>query len=650
MKVQSVILNNVKSFKEETTVNFTKDLNILIGPNAGGKSNLLEILQGIINDLIFLNVNIRKNTEPLSHKQPYKFENLQSNRNNLNTDVIDKYFGNESQPQKIVLKLLIESNDIANIETVKSNKDLFLNFESQHFIGTTIKDYLNTIDFNLDFSVLTGHTLEVVIENQSLSEPNDIEGKPFRQFYNFFRYSNVFANFIRLVNTDSNSHIEFKPYFLYISPHRNPINLSQLENVIDLVSGDQYDSSFFKQVNQTQSTQSDMWTLLLRRLVENKHDGNIADNDFFRDLLGKILKLDFSISKVGPEKRSIMYAIKFFRKSGTGSPKLSSGEKEFLNLITSVYVHQINGGVILMDEPELHLHPRLQKELLEYYLTLSNQKNLQIILVTHSTHLIVPQVLKNVIRIYSKDQVSTVSLPELSKLNEDTTKKTFKIVHATNNEKMFFADKVVLVEGDTDRIIYQAVLKKVQSELGNKEVIEVLDVLGKNNFDRYKSFLEIWNIPYSIIADNDYISDVATSDIKSLFATSLKKARETIENKHSKDGIALLNSLETLIQKDISAITIEDFNSLKSLWAHIKSRHLRLPDVLNAEQKSKVITFIESLYPSKTYILKDGEIEDYFQLTKDSDIQTIIDKAAAIEQGNFAVPVEIQTVMTKILA
>lgn len=44
MRIKKVVLQNVKSFRDEVSVEFKKGLNVLIGPNAGGKSNLMDIL------------------------------------------------------------------------------------------------------------------------------------------------------------------------------------------------------------------------------------------------------------------------------------------------------------------------------------------------------------------------------------------------------------------------------------------------------------------------------------------------------------------------------------------------------------------------------------------------------------------------------
>ena len=44
MKIQKLVLQNIKSFRDEVSIEFKEGVNIFIGPNAGGKSNLMDIL------------------------------------------------------------------------------------------------------------------------------------------------------------------------------------------------------------------------------------------------------------------------------------------------------------------------------------------------------------------------------------------------------------------------------------------------------------------------------------------------------------------------------------------------------------------------------------------------------------------------------
>lgn len=83
---------------------------------------------------------------------------------------------------------------------------------------------------------------------------------------------------------------------------------------------------------------------------------------------------------------------------------LSSGEKAIIQLFFPLVEHQVNrhlaamrgagelaaqGSVaVLMDEPELHLHPNLQGKVLEYIRGLSLRESVQFILATHSPSMV----------------------------------------------------------------------------------------------------------------------------------------------------------------------------------------------------------------------------------------------------------------------
>lgn len=84
-----------------------------------------------------------------------------------------------------------------------------------------------------------------------------------------------------------------------------------------------------------------------------------------------------------------------FSKNGILIPvdKLSTGEKQivfrgiFLLRNTSV----LDGAIILIDEPELSMHPKWERKILEYYkklFSMSGQQNAQIIFATHSDHVL----------------------------------------------------------------------------------------------------------------------------------------------------------------------------------------------------------------------------------------------------------------------
>lgn len=68
--------------------------------------------------------------------------------------------------------------------------------------------------------------------------------------------------------------------------------------------------------------------------------------------------------------------------------ELSTGQKTLLSKILYIYFKDYKDKVILIDEPELSLHPKWQSEVLSVYETLAEKNNCQIIIATHSPHII----------------------------------------------------------------------------------------------------------------------------------------------------------------------------------------------------------------------------------------------------------------------
>ena len=70
--------------------------------------------------------------------------------------------------------------------------------------------------------------------------------------------------------------------------------------------------------------------------------------------------------------------------------ELSTGEKTLLSKVLYLFFQDYKNKVILIDEPELSLHPAWQNRVLKLYENFANEKenNCQIIIATHSPHII----------------------------------------------------------------------------------------------------------------------------------------------------------------------------------------------------------------------------------------------------------------------
>ena len=67
---------------------------------------------------------------------------------------------------------------------------------------------------------------------------------------------------------------------------------------------------------------------------------------------------------------------------------LSSGEKTLISELLFLYLSDIKDQIILIDEPEISLHPTWQSKVLKLYESFANNNNCQIIIATHSPQII----------------------------------------------------------------------------------------------------------------------------------------------------------------------------------------------------------------------------------------------------------------------
>lgn len=110
-----------------------------------------------------------------------------------------------------------------------------------------------------------------------------------------------------------------------------------------------------------------------------------AINKFY-EISGYRVKLDF-INNYLPFSNA-SFTISQDNNMQIGLSDLGSGYEMMFSLIYSYYLSKQNGKslIILIDEPELHLHPMLQEKFVNFLLEIS--KNSQIIITTHSPLLI----------------------------------------------------------------------------------------------------------------------------------------------------------------------------------------------------------------------------------------------------------------------
>lgn len=602
MKLSSIKIKNVKSFHDEVNISLNDNTNILIGSNGSGKSNLLDIITIGMKYFFLKPFNVMKTNDGISE---YEYIQPSNSFNEINKE-LEKYFGNTDE-SIIEFEFVIKEEDIYNITKIKNTSEV---------LKANLGRYKHSSDFDYVFSMIENdwstsllkaeEKITYKIVNNTITNNNETPTHLL-----FLQYLNNFELFIIALN--NSNEIDIKTNYLFFTPFRG-VSSSNLQANIS-------EQSFFQTLslitNTTSKSVSSLINLATIYFAEKMRgfEGNAVnigykqlwDEDSEVIMVKKYLKklgYDWKLKLIDINKN--IYEVLLLK--GTTEFQInqaSSGEKEIINFLFGIFAFNIKNGIIVIDEPELHLHPRWQLVLLDLFEELSNETKNQFILSTHSPTFINEQSYKQLIRIY-KDE-NNYSKPIVIKETASLKlKDIFHIINSTNNEKIFFADVVVFVEGITDRLVFQKILeeKTVQNDL--KKIVEIIEIKGKNNFKKFSDFLNALEIPNYFISDLDYINEVGTPEIKSIFIVNEKKVEgDVIKNSKSNDQKSLFESIENTIE------TL-NFANLKEIWSYIKSFRRKKKTNLTQDEEHQLTVFIEERKKSNNYILTRGDIEDYF--------------------------------------
>lgn len=238
--------------------------------------------------------------------------------------------------------------------------------------------------------------------------------------------------------------------------------------------------------------------------------------------------------------------------------------------------------LILFEEPELFLHPRVTFKLRESLYTLAENSPYQILCATHSPMMIdLSRPHSSLIRaIKEEDETTrTFQIGENIFARDEEQKQRVQMINRFNPHvcEAFYADKVILVEGDTETIVYRDLIKRFYPE----EEIFVLNTGSKNNMPFFQEILTAFKIKHCVIHDAD---TELNSKGKSNSAWTL--------NQKIWDLVQKANSEENLASRYVHVANFENahgYNLLsgkdKPLQAYkfvqtIKNRDSEIPDCL----------------------------------------------------------------------
>ena len=225
----------------------------------------------------------------------------------------------------------------------------------------------------------------------------------------------------------------------------------------------------------------------------------------------------------------------------------ASGLVNVISILAALFDENIE--VLLVDEPEVSLHPQLQSYLLREMKTAVKEYGKTIIISTHSAEMIEldkAEELSNYV-FFKKNELPKQIAPNAEELKSKQLQ-DFILRMSTIYNEAFFAKKVLLIEGSSDMIMCRYLSNRLNLNL-DVAGSQIVPVEGKGQFPVITKLFRLIGKEVCVLTDLDGFTD--DNSIVNLFS-NLPEATE-IANKHGSGALqTIISDIKTKIESLIS--------------------------------------------------------------------------------------------------
>lgn len=549
MHIKSIYIDNFKTFRK-FRIEVNKDINVVTGINNSGKTTILEAISLWYECFRYLVRRAEKSVDALRLYRGYY------------------RLGNKNQNY-------IDYRRITAVRTTGYN-DIFFNLNSygRILISATISVGENDeLVIPFEITSANGNNYNIRLHNHDR--------------FDFYKLNRVFTDFPDPI------------LCIYASP-------------IAFISTNEEFALEPKIINRVTSRQSFLYLRnRIYRLIPTPEYSNFK-NDISYILTGSFDTVDFQI--IG--NINVDIEIKVNVKAGArGSFKdislLGSGTLQIIELMLAIYEKRRNINLILLDEPDSHIHRDIQKRLIE--VLSRDSTNAQVFLTTHNESLIRSTKPKNIFHITNNGNgIDTIICKSI--IHSELPRRRMgvmpshhaKILRSIGDENSLDlinaieSHKLIFVEGDDDANN----LQKILDIYGFSKDVSYWAFRGIDSLiqkiNHYKEFLngigsstQVWN-KCLLVIDSDHMTELQLQQLKNDFESRLQ-IKTFIWSSYTIESTLLLDydNLEQLISRALSSIehpkeTTEIVSAIDQIKEEVKN--IKLHKLLNDTQYRESIS------------------------------------------------------------
>lgn len=520
MRIRNVYIKNFRLL-EDISVNLEDDITLIVGRNNTGKTSFLEIIK------ILTSAEDKLSFEDFSQSCYISFKSILEKYNKSIDDDIDEKTKEDLEEQiqndcpKIELLIEFEydkKNDslvdlsefITDLDEKRNDATVLISYESKNSLGL-LNAFLARSDKDLSLLKFLKEKLDsfyqikcYAVDKVSLHK-HEIEGSFKDKIKKIVSFEDIKA--LRLLDDkkgDRNNTLAlgFSKYYKERDKTNNDVEL--LEKSLKDISKDlkvKYN------------------TILSKILLDLKKFGASTP------IVIPAITIDSEFNSESIIKNNIKY---YYQQDEIDLPENYNG-LGYSNLIYMIlelasFIERFRNAkkekvseflAILIEEPEAHMHPQMQQVFISQIKgILSDAKKediyVQLIITSHSSHILSEAGIDsekgfNRIRYFNRID-GKIEPQDFNSLKIKNDKKTFRFLKqylTLHKSDLFFSDKIILVEGTTERMLLPQMIQKNAPSLQN-EYVTILEVGGAYTH-LFKELLEFIKVKTLIITDIDSV-------------------------------------------------------------------------------------------------------------------------------------------------
>ena len=499
MHISKITVRNFRLLKD-FSVDLEENLSLIVGKNNSGKTSLLQLLNTMLNG-----------TEPTYNDFNLDYRNALWELIFAREEAKEEHYKEDG----ISLRLFIEYGEADNLDCLgKILMDLDENIHTAVIGFDYYLGYANYVNLRKDCRERSEKKKAGIKDKTEVNDEkllrNEFDYLLSKKLGNYFKLTRKSIEFNKASNQpNEENYIDLKKRvdfrlddlisFGYIDARRNVANVQKDSTL----SGQT--SALFERMNDGTATES--IENFEQLLISTDEELTSQYQDIFSDIISQVAKMggmkpDETKIKITStlQQRELLKGntTVVYDHDSSDLPEHYNG-LGYMNLISMIFQIEIirkeflsnkksrmsDINLLIIEEPEAHTHPQMQ------YIFIKNIKDIlntplekdgrigrvQSMISTHSSHIVSESDfddIKYMVRT-GNNEVKAKNMKDLRAEYDGDEKQYYTFLKhylTLNRSELFFADKAIFIEGDTERILIPTMMKKLDQEepLTNDEI------------------------------------------------------------------------------------------------------------------------------------------------------------------------------------